>query len=104
MNRRGPRCQRVEKASQSSAARRRRKKMKLFSGGVYVGKTLCAERASNRLPWADDRGAERSEIPLAEKASAFFDSLPAAVLVQSLSRTMTMEKYPVGSSMSAKWG
>ena len=51
------------------------RKSNRFSGGVYVGKILCAERASNRPPQADDRGAERSESPLAEKASAFFDSL-----------------------------
>ena len=49
------------------------RKSNRFSGGVYVGKTLCAERASQ-----DPLGAEAQSAanpPLAEKASAFFDSL-----------------------------
>jgi hypothetical protein len=45
-------------------ARWREIKSNRFSGGVYAGKTLCAERASNCSPEADNRGAERSEIPL----------------------------------------
>ena len=64
-----------KKPRRVSAARRRQKNQIVFSGGMYVGKTLCAKRASNRPPQADDRGAERSETPLAEKASAFFAKL-----------------------------
>ncbi len=48
------------------------KKSNRFSRGVYVGKTLCAERASNCAPKAHNRGAERSETLLKKDAKHLF--------------------------------
>ena len=48
--------------NRSFAACERRKNYNRFSGGMYVGKTLCAKRASNCSLKAGNRGAERSEI------------------------------------------
>jgi hypothetical protein len=43
-----------------------------------VGKTLYTERASNCLPQADNRGAERSEAYSKKMQSIFFDTQKAA--------------------------
>ncbi|MBR2483433.1 MAG: hypothetical protein IKB53_01675 [Oscillospiraceae bacterium] len=48
--------------NRSFAACERRKNYNRFSGGMHVGKTLCAKRASNCSLKAGNRGAERSEI------------------------------------------
>ena len=68
---RRPPVQTVKKHPQEFRARRREIPYNRFSRGVYVGKTPCAERASNCLPQADNRGEERSEPPSKKRLCRF---------------------------------